>query len=218
MTAPDEALDEYMEEILSDGGGKTMTARIAALPLWQRRLLAVGLALLVLGLVLMVVGRPLWQLQVANAERIDALEFELQRFQTAAAARPELEQRRAELRARQNRGGYLSGNRPTLAAADLQRLVRSAVTTGRGTLVSTQVLPPESVEGFQRVSLRIRVRGDVKMLRSVLYRLETGTPYLLVDNLRIRVWTSGRRQGGVEAGDLDVYFDVYGYLVDGEVS
>ena len=64
MTAPDEALDEYMEEILSDGGGKTMTARIAALPLWQRRLLAVGLALLVLGLVLMVVGRPLWQLQV----------------------------------------------------------------------------------------------------------------------------------------------------------
>jgi len=172
----------------------------------------------VLAAVLMLLGRPLWQLQVANTERIEALEFELQRFRAAAAARPQLEQRRAELRARQNRGGYLSGDRPALAAADLQRLVRTAVATGRGTLVSTQVLPPESVEGFQRVSLRIRVRGDVEMLRSVLYRLETGTPYLLVDNLRIRVWTSGRRQGGIEAGDLDVYFDVYGYLVEGEIS
>ena len=218
MTAPDKALDEYMEEILSGGGGETMTARVAALPLWQRRLLAVGLALLVLGSVLVVLGRPLWQLQVTNAERVEALEFELRRFQAAAAARPELERRRAELRAMQDRGGYLSGNRPTLAAADLQRLVRSAVANARGTLVSTQVLPAESVEGFQRINLRIRVRGDVEMLRSVLYRLEAGTPYLLVDNLRIRVWTVGRRQGGIEAGDLDVYFDVYGYLVNGEVS
>ena len=78
-------------------------------------------------------------------------------------------------------------------------------------MVSSQVLPAEPVQGFQRISLRTRMRGDIETLRAMLHGLETGKPYLFVDNLRIRVWTVGRRNGP-QVGDLDVYFDVYGYM------
>lgn len=181
------------------------------------------LALLLLGGVLLAlaaaVALPVHRLDSTLEARIDTLQDQLSRFGRFAAAREALEQARTQAEASRNRGGYyLEGNTPTLAAATLQRRVTQLVGRFGASVVSTQVLPSAEEGGFQRIGLRVHARGALDALRRVLYELETGEPYLFLGSLRVRVWTVSRGRGGPQEGDLDIFFDLHGYLPPGDAS
>lgn len=129
---------------------------------------------------------------------------------------------RAKLREREGEktlsGAFLKTGSSSLAAAELQGRVGRLVKSTNGRLTSTQSVPSTGKEAFQRVTVRADVKVSTSALRDVLYQLESGTPYLMVDNLVIR---SGRRatqrvrrrrvvQPVID--QLDMRFDVYGYL------
>lgn len=120
----------------------------------------------------------------------------------------------ASLRARQGTvPGVLKSANDSLAAADLQNRLKSAIETAHGELRSVQTLPSRVEGGFRRVTIRGQARLKIAGLRHALYDLESSSPLLFLDNLEIdaRPDRSGR-PGAAEDPNLDVRFDLYGYM------
>ncbi len=113
-------------------------------------------------------------------------------------------------------GYYLENNRPTLAAAELQRRVKQSVEKHGGSIVSSQILgeQEENGLGLHRVVLRVNLRMDLPTLQKILYELETKPPVLVLQNISLNARPSGstaRLNGRIEQQVLDASLDVMGF-------
>jgi hypothetical protein len=67
---------------------------------------------------------------------------------------------------------------------------------------------------MRRIAVRGQMSSGLAAAQSVLYELESASPYLFIDNLNMRARGADRRADGVEADPiLDVRFDIYGYVL-----
>jgi general secretion pathway protein M len=181
------------------------------------RMLAVGL----LGGVLLagygLVLAPVIAAYQEVGQEIEESQLLLQRYRSLASQRPELSARLADLEQQAAKvGGYLKGSSDALAAAELQDHARAVIEGAGGSLRSTQILPASAVDSkvpARRATLRIQLGIDIKGLQKVLYQLETGQPYLFVDQLTVRQQRMRRRSKEPEQEPvLDVSFEVFGYV------
>jgi general secretion pathway protein M len=184
-------------------------------------LLARTLALVLLGLAVagayMLVVAPVAEAYRQTAEAIEQTEMLLQRQRALAAQRPllitriEEEEERAEALA-----GYLQGPSDALAAAQLQDRLKAVVETAGGELRSTRILPAAAVDaspGTRRTSLQVQMIVTIDGLAEILYGLEAGQPYVLIDELTIRNQQERRRRGQPEVEPrLDVNLRLSGYV------
>lgn len=182
----------------------------------QRKLLALALLVLAVALVASVTVLPLVGERQQAADVIASLEERLDRLRKRGEMRQELERRYAAVRQ-----GYdadarlLKADSESLAAAELQGIVKRAVEQHGGSIVSSQVLPVQRLEGAGRLPLKVTVRVGLEGLVGALYGLEAGTPYLFVDGVSIRAARTPRRGGSgpaPEAADLSVEMQVSGYF------
>lgn len=184
---------------------------IATLSPQGRRALALGLLALALAVAYAAVIRPIVG---AFAEQRAAIEEQtelLRRYRGLAAERATLEARLERLRSRPaSQGLYLAGDNENLVAAQLQSRIKSIVSETRAKLASSQVLPSADEKGFRRVGIRLTMTGGIVDLRDILFRLESGRPYLFLDNVDVSS-VQGLRTAG-EAGDLNITLDVFGYI------
>ena len=84
------------------------------------------------------------------------------------------------------------------------------------TLVSRQPVRPRVQERYERVTVNVRMRCRGEDLLEILYRLESGVPMVIIDDLNIVRPRTTRRVAGkvVEiAEELDIRFNMSGYLV-----
>lgn len=177
------------------------------------RALAVAILVALVGLAFSWGIAPLWN-SYAQA-RSDAA-----RYQAALvrAARPgaNLAALRAELaRLKSGRGstaGVLPAANESLAAAELQGKLKAVVDAAEGELRSVQTLPARDEGPFRRVSVRGQVAMTLPSLQRVLYRLESATPLLFLDNVDIRVRPVRRGRESAEVQMLDVRFDLSAYM------
>jgi general secretion pathway protein M len=149
--------------------------------------------------------------------RIEQAKELLQRYEALAQQRSLLADRLAEQQERAaSAAGYLQGPSDALAAAQLQDRVKSVVQTAGGELRSTQILPAEPLEaglGVRRTTLRVHFVVTIEGLETTLYELETGQPYLIIDEVTVRQERVRRRRN--EPGEhpmLDVSFELFGYV------
>ena len=81
---------------------------------------------------------------------------------------------------------------------------------------STQILPAKAIEGdagIRRAALRVQFAVTIAGLQETLYELESGQPYLFVDQLTVRQQRMRRRSAEAEQEPvLDVSFEVFGYV------
>ena len=75
----------------------------------------------------------------------------------------------------------------TQAGNDAQKNVRSVLSTAGLTVVSSQVLPTKTDQGFERISLSVRAEGELIHLQAALAVLPSLTPVILVDGINIQV-------------------------------
>lgn len=181
------------------------------------RTAAVSLLLLVIVLVAALVVRPLVERYNNNRALIAELEDRILRFEAIATDQAALEQRLAAVKQSMNLSELtLQADSATLAAADLQERVKGAVQAAGGSLTSTQILEPEKVSSFERVSVNVRMTGSTPAVQESLHALESGRPLLVIDDLlvvtrRTTVRLGNRRQ--TEQQDwLDVRFKVSGFF------
>jgi general secretion pathway protein M len=187
------------------------------------RLLALGLLAVALIASYLLVVVPLLATYEDNAAAIERAETLLQRQQALAALQPQLVARLEEERAQADAvAGYLEGPSDALAAAQLQDRVKEVVETAGGELRSTRILPAESIEsspGTRRTALRVQMIVSIESLAEILYELEAGQPYVLIDELSVRSQRERRRSRRQDDGDpkLDVSLELSGFVREASV-
>jgi general secretion pathway protein M len=106
---------------------------------------------------------------------------------------------------------FLQGRTVTIAGAGLQQRVVAAVMAAGGNVLSTQVdlQGSESKQGY--VSLSANLEIGQSNLQQLLYDLETGMPFLFIDQLVVQMTqTTGRIESATETAQLRVQIGVSG--------
>ncbi len=193
--------------------------RLTTLKPRDRRLLAIGLLLLVAVLAYFVLLHwwfvaPLQQIRGDMRDLRDTQS----RYAAAVAEKPVLEKRLAALGAGQAASSaFLTADDPNAAAADLMQRVVDVVagnTTGGSCVVSQKMPLPNPAaatgEPYRKAAVSISLSCDVEPLAAVLQALEQGTPYLFVDDLSIYRNPVAAQQN--HAAPLEVQFTLSGYV------
>jgi general secretion pathway protein M len=160
-----------------------MTAATARLP---QRLLALAILAAVITFAWVAVARPILGIVFAgDDDQARALKL-IAAYQRAAADRPALEAKLAELKTREaGLAGLVDGATAALAAANLQGEVKKVVERHRGESRSVQSLPAVAADGFEKVTIRYDLAVPMSALGALLYDIESERPYLFIDALDI---------------------------------
>lgn len=149
----------------------------------------------------------------AFRERLASLQTQYQRFAAAARSIPDLESQVHTLVSRQgNRIGFLTDASAPLAAASLQKKIQSIVEGHGGSLISTQVVPTVDTGLFAPVTLQVQVRLNMEGLKQILYLIESDSLLLKVSELVIESRGGAVPAAMLHADQLEVRFQVTGYL------
>ena len=189
---------------------------IAALTARQRRQLAVAILAMALLLAFSITVLPLWSANAARQENIELLQERLGRLQQMAdgdaSLRPRLERlKRAQL----NDGHYLRGETETVAAAELQRLVKAITGRNQVTVTSTQILPASAEQDFIRIALKVRLRGSLSGLVESIYDIESNETFLFLDQLSLRDASRRRSAVATPAKPFDAELELAAYMASG---
>lgn len=148
------------------------------------------------------------------------------RFSAEAAALPDLRTQIRTLRQTPGpRNEYIEGDTVSRAAASLLETVKTTVSAGGATLVSSQVLSKTDSaaepESPARIAVRAQMKASSAALQQVFYQLESGRPTLFMDQISItgrhirrRPIRRGQKRESPDAETLtlDVRFDVTGFM------
>ncbi|MGD9000140.1 MAG: type II secretion system protein GspM [Granulosicoccaceae bacterium] len=183
----------------------------------QTKALAIGLVFMFIffALIYALLIEPAMSLYRTNDETIAELRTRLSRYQHVATGLEVLEKELEQLSRDQSVNNYyLKSKSATLASAELQAHVKNVIDDADGRLVSTQPLAENDRDSSRRVKIQVRMAGDIETVRRVFYKLEFGTPGLLVDEVSmVHTVSSRRRPAATEAaGALDVRFNLTGFM------
>lgn len=182
----------------------------------QQRWLAVGLLAAVIVLFIVLAIAPLVSTSMEYYAEKKDLRFRLQRYQQIVARKAEVDQGIEQLKEQyQSQGYFNNSDTVALASAGIQRLIKNAVVQAGGELTSSQVLPSRSEDGLSRITVKVRISGDMEVLRGVLYEIENAKPVMIIDQVDIRPVRGrrNRRTRRIEPSNkLNVNFEVVGFM------
>lgn len=180
------------------------------------RWLALGLLMAIVLLVILVLLLPLLMKTVELKETTGDLAFKLKRYERILARKDAVFDSVEKLTAQyQEQGYFYTQSTEALASAALQGTIKTTIANAGGQLTSTQILPSKNTEGFVRVAIKVRMSGDMNVLRSVLYQLESAKPLLMIEQLDIRPvrGSRNRQTRKIEpSSELNVNFQVLGFM------
>lgn len=181
----------------------------------RQRQLAIVLLLVGVSLLLGATALPLWHVNTSQQANIDQLNDRLQRYRAVvardASLRPQFERlKRAQL----SDGHYLKADTVAVAGAELQRMVKDIAGANQAQMLSTQILPAGSEQGFIRVAIKVRLRGTLPAILHSFYDIETNEVFLFLDNVSLRDSAGGRRLAPVAIRQMDTDFDLVAYMPD----
>ncbi len=177
--------------------------------------LAVALLLLLLASLYVLLLLPLQRHYEASQNELEQLASQLEAYQRVANSRNQIEKLFAAIRPDESAlGYYLKGSTQALASAELQAYARAIIEESMGSLVSTQPIVNGERVPERMVKVNVRMRGTIDTLLKVLFRISTGTPVVLTDDVLIRLDNSSlSRIDDVQADDtLDVQFTLTGFV------
>jgi general secretion pathway protein M len=179
----------------------------------QQKQVAIGILAGFVIAVLTITAGPVW---IANASRQAALDDaheRLQRYQQISSRDQDLlPQYEALLRKQRSAGNHLRSETSAVAGAELQRLVKTITGNNQAQILSTQLLPVSEEQGFLRVALKVRLRGELPAILQSLYDIETGDVYMFIDNVALRDNMSGRSQYRGQLRPMDAEFELIAYM------
>jgi hypothetical protein len=142
--------------------------------------LALGAIVLLFAVVVALPVAALFRTQ--DDERAEAL-AQLAAYRAQDAQRPALVARLAALQqGAKSVPGLLTASSAALAQAQLQSDMKELIDRNGGALLSAQLLPPTKVKGFDSVAIEYDLTIPVSRFSSLVYAVETHTPYYFVDS------------------------------------
>jgi general secretion pathway protein M len=178
-----------------------------------QRCLAVALLALLLALVWRTAVRPLWQQWTHNEQLIEQQRSTIDRLSAMAASRDRYAQALNEMRARSGvDDALMKSGTVTLAAAQLQRKVKSLVESVGGSVVSAQAKDGADEGPFARVQLDVRLSVSNIALQKVMHALETQRPIVIIEELLILAKRRRNKRAASADEMLDVRVSIAGFV------
>ena len=182
----------------------------------QQRWLGLGLLFgIIISIAALVIVPWLNSLNEINAD-IDEQAFRIKRYQRVIASREEVlidvEQGRKEINAL---GYFNTQESSSLATAELQNSIKAMAVNAGGELSSSQVLPNKEQNDLVRITVKVKLTGDMEMLRSLLYDIEVKKPLLIIDNVTVMPAPKRRNRKTrktEETGNIVVTLEVSSYM------
>ena len=162
----------------------------------QQRWIAVGLLFAVILVIILVIFAPLVRKEMELHEAKNNLIFKLQQYERILATKDTVIANMAKIKQQHDTQGYFnSQTTDALASAEMQEFIKKAIVDAGGQLSSTQALPPDNnKDKFSRITVRVRMTGNSETLRAVLYKIETSTPLIIIDQIDIRPMRGSRNR------------------------
>ena len=152
-----------------------------------QRWFAVALLVAVLLVTVLLLIVPLVNKGLELNETKKMLVFRLQQYERILANKEAVLAGMANIKQHQQEQGYFnSQGTDALASAEMQEFIKKAIVDAGGQLSSTQSIPVSNKGDFTRITVRVRMTGNSEVLRSVLYKIETSTPLIIIDQIDIR--------------------------------
>jgi general secretion pathway protein M len=190
--------------------------KILKQPINKERWLAVGLLVALVSVVGLLLIVPIVSKSLDLHDKKQALLFKLQQYQRILAKKDAVLASMDSIKAQHDEQGYFNSQQTdALASAEMQDFIKKSIVEAGGQLSSTQAIPVSVKDGFSRITVRVRMTGNSEVLRAVLYKIETSTPLILIDQIDIRPMR-GRRSltsHKIEpSNDLNVNFQAVSFM------
>ncbi|EIC31472.1 MULTISPECIES: type II secretion system protein GspM [Methylomicrobium] len=180
------------------------------------RWLAIGLLAALVLLLIAAVFVPVVGKWIALREEKDQLAIKLRQYERILAGKDAVVKGMGSVKeAIQAQNYFNSQTTEALASAEVQEFIKKAIVDAGGKLSSTQALPVRSKDNFSLLTVSVRMTGNSEVLRSVLYRLETSAPLIIIDQLDIRPMRGvrNRRTRQIEqTNDLNINFQAVSFM------
>ena len=181
-----------------------------------QRWLAVGLLAALLLILIVAVFVPAVSKWIELREEKDQLAIKLRQYERILAGKDAVIKNMGSVKeAIQEQNYFNSQNTEALASAEVQEFIKKVIVDAGGRLSSTQALPVKSKDKFSLLTVSVRMTGNSEVLRSVLYRLETSTPLIIIDQLDIRPMRGVRNRLTrqiEQTNDLNINFQAVSFM------
>jgi hypothetical protein len=128
--------------------------------------------------------------------RIDDALRQLAQYRSQTAETPLLNERLKQIDLQASSlTGLMKAESPSLAAAELQGEINAIVQRHAGEMMTSQTLPPETLNGFDRITVKNELSVPIMSLRAIVYGVETHAPYMFIERMVItgpRDWPQDR--------------------------
>ncbi len=152
-----------------------------------QRVAAVSLLLLVVILIAWLVISPLVSQTLALNDTKQSLIFRLHQYEKILAQKDAVMTSMATVKTQNDELDYFNNqSTDALASAEMQNVIKQTIVEAGGELSSTQAIPVSTKDGFSTITVRVRMTGNSEVLRAVLYKIETSTPLIVIDQIDIR--------------------------------
>ncbi len=153
----------------------------------MQRWLAVGLLAVLILLVGLLVILPVVSKGLELNEEKNNLVFKLQQYERIMARKDAVVESMEAIKGQYQERGLLNRQgTAALASAEVQEAIKQAIVEAGGQLSSTQALPVIDKNEFSRITVSVRMTGNSEVLRAVLYKIETSTPLIVINQIDIR--------------------------------
>jgi len=155
----------------------------------DKRFLTVGAAALLLFLVVNYIILPFIESEGEIREGTEQKEVTLEKFEKIIAGRAEVEKQLALVKKKQSQlnAKLLTGSTPSLAAAEMQKMLEKISAAHDLELKSVKVQDGEKQGDLLTIPLEIRLQTDLDRTRKFLADIEKNQKYLVVPSLKISV-------------------------------
>jgi general secretion pathway protein M len=153
----------------------------------KQRWLAVGLLIAVMLIMSLIFIVPIVNKGLELHNTKNDLMFKLQQYERILATKNTVLASMVNINQQHDLQGYLNSQETdALASAEMQVFIKKVIVDAGGELSSTQALPVNNKNKFSKITVSVRMMGNSEILRTVLYKIETSNPLIIIDQIDIR--------------------------------
>ena len=155
----------------------------------DRKFLTIGIVAVAFFLVFTYVISPFMGSEQDIRDRTQQLEMLLQKYEKIIGQQKEIEKKLTQIKRQQGQldKKLLKGSTPSLAAAEMQKMLEQISKKHDLELKSVKVKDAEKEGDFLAIPLEIRLTTDLNRTRKFLSDLEKNQKYLIIPQLKISV-------------------------------
>lgn len=162
-----------------------------------------GLQLLTLSVVLIPLslgGWWVWQKHQQLQAQLDQITPRHARLLGLRDSKAELDKAQAAVQQQLATRAYAAEQDPTQVGNEAQQRIRTLFADSKLDIGSIQVLPPKEGKAFDRISIVLKVEGDLVGLHNALSMLQTQTPAVWLDGFSIQTIGSVKPKSAQKLG------------------